>query len=185
MKQLTRADLEQLLTRIAEDYHLLTPQRLADGSRLLRPWSEGELSLSGEPVQRKPTEYFLPQHDPLVTIDQAGNVKPSKRTGNPLCLFGLNRADLQCLNFVDRFCAAPPQDDAYFDRRSNTLLIGLTGYSGPDHQLLPIAEELCDIELVATKKGWLACAFSEQAEAFLEPFILAEPHALENIAKLS
>lgn len=185
MKQLNRAELEKLLTGIADDYRLLTPQRLDDGSRLLRPWGEGELELSGEPVQRKPTEYFLPQLDPLLKIDPTDDVRLRTPSPKPLCLYGLNRADLQCLAFVDRFCATPPQDDAYFDLRSDALLVGLTGYCGSDQQLLPIAGELCDIELVTTENGWLARSFSERGAVLLEPFTAAEPHALASIAKLS
>lgn len=185
MKRLNRADLEQLLTRIAEDYRLLVPQRLDDGSRLLRPWGEGELELSGEPIQRKPTEYFLPQLDPLLKIEKSGKIQLPADPEKPLCLFGLNRADLQCLAFVDRFCSTPPQDDAYFKLRQKALLIGLAGYCGPDSQLLPLADELCDIELVTIDEGWLACAYSEQGASLLEKLNEIEPRALTTIKSLS
>lgn len=185
MKKLTRSDLDQLLMRIAEEFRLLTPQRLEDGSRLLRPWEEGKLDLSGEPVQRKPTGHFLPQHDPLLNIGPAGRVIVSAAPVKPLCLFGLNRADLQCLNFVDRFCAAPPQDDAYFNHRNNALLIGLTGFCGQDNQLLPLAGDMCDIELVASENCWLARSFTQRGEQFLKPFVTARHHALDIIEKQS
>lgn len=185
MKQLNRTDLEQFLAEIAEDYRLLSPQRLADGSRLLRPWGEGELSPSGEPVQRKPTEYFLPQHDPLLKIDGSGKTELQPKPEKPLCLFGLNRADLQCLDFVDRFNSTPPQDDAYLSKRQNVLLIGLTGYCGPDAQLLPLANALCDIELVAMEDSWLAQSYSGQGAALLKTFNGADPESLQTIKALS
>ena len=185
MKRLQRSDLDRLLSGLADDYRLLTPQRLADGTRLLRPAQEGKLELSGEPVQRKPTEFFLPQLDPLLNIDPAGAVQSLAVPGKPYCLFGLNRADLQCLAFVDRFCAAAPRDDAYFRYRHDALLIGLTGYCGPDRQLLPLAGDLCDLELVTTENGWLARAFGARGARLLAPFAAAAPQALKSIEKLS
>jgi len=174
-----------LLETIAEDYRLLTPQRLADGSRLLRPSGEGELDLSGEPIQRKPTEYFLPQLDPLLKIEKSGDIEIPAPPKQPLCLFGLNRADLQCLAFVDRFCFAPPQDDPYFRQRKDALLIGLTGYCGPDHQFLPLADKECDIELVAVEDGWIAKTYNEQGAALIHSFPDADPQALDKIESLS
>jgi len=182
---LNRAELDQLLKNIAEDYHLLVPQRMDDGSRLLRPWGEGEPELSGEPVQRKPTEYFLPQLDPLLTIDGSGKVELQPEAKKPLCLFGLNRADLQCLAFVDRFNAIPPQDDAYARKRQGALLIGLTGYCGPNGQLLPLAGNLCDIELVTVEDGWLALPRSERGEDLLQGINEADAQILEMIQTLS
>ncbi|PLX94865.1 MAG: hypothetical protein C0619_01895 [Desulfuromonas sp.] len=185
MKHMQRAELDSLLTHVAQSYRLLVPQRLEDGTRLLRPWGEGELVLSGEPVQRKPTEYFLPQLDPLLKIDTAGGVQLATVPETPLCLFGLNRADLQCLGFVDRFCAFPPQDDAYAVKRQNGLLIGLTGYCGPDGQLLPLTDGRCDIELIALADGWLAQAFTDIGSALLAEFNDIDPETLGTIRSLS
>ncbi|MDT8421710.1 MAG: 4Fe-4S dicluster domain-containing protein [Desulfuromonadales bacterium] len=185
MKHVQRAELERMLTGIAVNYRLLVPQRLEDGTRLLRPWGEGEPDLSGEPVQRKPGENFLPQLDPLLKIDPAGGVQLAEAPGKPICLFGLNRADLQCLDFVDRFSTTLPQDDAYVSKRRNGLLIGLTGYCGTGGQLLPLADGMCDIELIVLADGWLAQAFSDRGSALLEGFNDAESKILGTLRPLS
>ena len=185
MKQLQRTDLDTLLRHLATDYRLLTPQRLADNTRLLRPFDEGELALYGEPVQRKPSEPFLPQLDPLLRIGNDNAVTLPEAPLRALCLFGLNRADLQCLAFVDRFCSAPPLDDAYFSKRRGALLIGLTGYCGPEQQLLPLADGMCDIELVAVGDGWLARDYSESGKTRLEPFPAAPANSLETVRAAS
>ena len=185
MKTLNRIELNQLLEQIAAKYRLLVPQRLDDGSRLLRPWGEGELELCGDPVQRKPTEYFLPQLDPLLKISAQGGVQLAETPEQPLCLFGLNRADLQCLAFVDRFSLNPPQDDAYVRLRSGALLIGLTGYSGAEGQLLSLAEGMCDVELVALAEGWLAVAHSERGDSLIATCDDADPQQLDALRRLS
>jgi formate hydrogenlyase subunit 6/NADH:ubiquinone oxidoreductase subunit I len=181
LKRLDRSALDQLLAALATDYRLLTPQRLIDGTRLLRPHGEGNLSLQGEPVQRKPTEAFFPQHDPLLWIGAQGEVKTCAAPVKPLALFGLNAADLACIAFTDRFFAAPPADDHYLARRQGALLIGLTGQAGPGGDFLALAEGLCDLELLACGGSWLGVPWTARGKALMAGFPDGDQDELEKL----
>jgi sulfhydrogenase subunit beta (sulfur reductase) len=185
LKRLDRSDLEKLLAALATGYRLLTPQRLADGSRLLRPHGEGPLALQGEPVQRKPTEVFFPQHDPLLWIGEQGEVTTCDPPVSPVALFGLNAADLACIAFIDRFFADPPADDHYLARRKDALLVGLTGYAGPGGDLLPPANGMCDLELLAFGQYWLGVPRTPRGEALLADFPDGEPAELEELQEMA
>lgn len=185
LKHLDETTLGKLLAGLAVDYCLLTPQRLADGTRLLRPHGEGELALQGEAVQRKPTEAFFPQCDPLLRIGAAGEVKMCQPPARPHALFGLNAADLACIAFIDRFFAAPPADDHYLARRRDALLIGLTGYAGPAGEFLPLAGGLCDLELLALPGSWLAVPFTARGKNLLTGLPDGDLAELERLRQVS
>lgn len=180
LKQLSYAELMQLLDAVAADYALQVPTLLTDGTRQLANYGSGRLSLSGPPLQRKPTDVFFPQTDLLLTIDNEGR-SDLPQAEKPLALFGLDRADLAALAFLDRFFGAPPADDIYWRKRHKALIIGLSGAAGPNGAWLPLAEANCDIELVSTGNLWLARSHSERGRFFLEPFTDGNPQQLENL----
>lgn len=180
LKRLSYDDLLLLLDAVAAGYALQVPTLLADGTRQLAAYGRGELSLSGPPLQRKPTSYFFPQTELLLSIDAEGQARPPK-PGKPLALFGLDRCDLAALAFLDRFFSAPPADDVYLGKRTPALLIGLTGSAGPEQTFLPLADASCDIELIAEKKHWLACGHSECGRSFLKDFAAADRQQLEEV----
>ena len=183
LKRLDFTALDQLLATIAGGYQLWTPQRLADGTRLLRPHGEGRLSLQGEPVQRRPNEAFFPQHDPLLRIDDTGEVTVCPAPAAPFALFGLNAADLACIAFTDRFFATPPADDHYQARRREALLVGLTGHAGPGGEFLPLAEEHCDLALHAIRDEWLAVPWTARGECLLAGFQDGKESELEALRR--
>ncbi len=185
LKQLSRSDLEQLLEAVAKNYALQVPQLLADGTRQLGPYDNAELSLSGQPLQRKPTSYFFPQTELLLTLDAAGNVQQPPPAEKPLALFGMDRTDLAALTFLDQFFMAPPADDIYLHRRLNALLIGLTGDAGPDSSFLPLADDGCDIELIAINQKWLALGHSEAGKSLLRKFNDGDDKQLVTLRKAS
>ncbi|MCD6526165.1 MAG: 4Fe-4S dicluster domain-containing protein [Desulfuromonas sp.] len=199
LKQLTQQDLFELFDRLAEQYHLLMPTLLTDGSRELMPWPGSKAaaidgiipSMAGEPIQRKPTSHFFPQTDPLVFLKPDGTVSVPQPPDKPLALCGLNREDLAAVAFVDRFFSAEPADDVYLAKRSGALLIGLSGHCGDgshgDH-FLPLAQGLCDIELIAEEpneekkeqeKQWLAVVYNAVGEQWLSGFAAGSPQRLE------
>ena len=185
LKQLTRSDLDQLLANVAGSYALQVPQLLADGTRQLGAYGKGELSLSGAPLHRKPTSAFFPQTELLLTLDACGGVQLPTTQEKPLALFGLDRIELAGLAFLDRFFLAPPSDDVYLRRRSNALLIGLTGYAGVDHSFLPLTDRDCDIELIAGKKEWLALGHSAAGKNLLRGFTDGNVEQFETLHKAS
>ncbi len=185
LKQLQQNQLEQLLERIAGEYRLQVPLLLADGSRQLAPYGSGEPSLFGAPLQRKPTSYFFPQTERLLTIAAEGTVIIPVAAEKPLALFGIDRADLSGITFLDRFFTAPPADDAYLRNRRDALLIGLTGAAGPDHGFLPISSGDCDIELIAIRGSWLALGYSADGKRLLDDFPAGDSDRLAALRNFS
>jgi sulfhydrogenase subunit beta (sulfur reductase) len=185
LKQLDRPALERMLDKLAAEYRLQVPQLLADGTRQLAPYGDGELSLSGAVLHRKPTTYFFPQTEKLLDIDASGAVTLPMPADKPLALFGLNRADLTGVAFLDRFFMAAPADDAYLRNRNGALLIGLTGAAGPDNSFLPLSAGDCDIELIAIRGCWMALAHSDIGEEMLFDFPDGAPERLTALLKFS
>ncbi|NOY14376.1 MAG: hypothetical protein GXP51_12145 [Deltaproteobacteria bacterium] len=185
LKQLMRTDLDRLLQKVAADYHLQVPQLLTDGTRQLVPFEMGELSLSGAPLQRKPTAYFFPQTETLLHITADGSIELPAGAARPLALFGLDRTDLAGIAFLDRFFSAAPADDVYQRRRNGALLIGLTGAAGVDHSFLSLSSGNCDIELIADNECWLALAYSERGEKLLSRFPDGDSEQLAVLRKSS
>lgn len=173
LKQLQRTELDRLLETIANSYRLQTPQLLTDGTRQLGAYDPDKVSLAGEQLQRKPTNYFFPQTELMLSIDAAGAVRQPAKQNKPLALFGLDRNDLAAIAFLDRFFMAAPADDLYLRRREGALLIGLTGLAGVNNDFLPLARENCDFELIATRNSWLAAAYSETGRNLLLNFTAA------------
>jgi formate hydrogenlyase subunit 6/NADH:ubiquinone oxidoreductase subunit I len=182
LKRLTHSDLSQLLEIVSKNYALQVPQLLADGTRQLGPYTSGELLLTGEQLQRKPTSYFFPQTELMLSIDFSGDVQQPPPAGKPLALFGLDRTDLAAIAFLDRFFLTPPTDDIYLRRRQDTLLIGLTGFAGTNGNFLPPATVNCDFELIAADGGWLAAAYSVLGEKLLKNFADGDSAQLKSLS---
>lgn len=185
LKQLSRCDLEQLLKTIAAAYHLQVPQLLSDGTRQLAPYGAGKLSLSGPTLQRKPSAFFFPQLETLLTIGADGCSEIPASAEQPIALFGLNRADLAGIAFLDRFFSAAPADDVYLRRRSGALLIGLSGEVGVDRSFLPLATGHCDLELINSQERWLAVSYSPRGAHLLADFPAGNPRQLAALRHLS
>ncbi len=185
LKQLHTDDLTQFLESLAADYHLQVPLLLPDGSRCLGSYGSAEPALFGPPVQRKPTSFFFPQTETLVSLTADGSVLPPKPAERPLALFGLDRNDLAGIVFLDRFFNAAPADDLYLRNRSDALLIGLTGAAGPEHAFLPLAEGGCDIELIAIRGSWLARGYSGIGQELLQEYPDGDIERLKQLQKFS
>lgn len=185
LKQLRRSELDLLMAKLAADYQLQVPRQLADGTRLLARYAAGEISLYGPPLQRKPTSFFFPQTETLLNLAANGVVELPEPAEKPLALFGLDRADLAGIAFLDRFFTAAPADDAYLRNRNGALLIGLTGAAGAEQSFLPLSAGDCDIELIAIRGSWLALAHSTSGEQLLCDFPAGDPARLVALRKLS
>ncbi len=183
LKQLSQREVEQLLKTIAGKYSLQVPQLLADGTRQLAPFAGDKVSFSGSTPQRKPTTYFYPQTELLLTIKADGTTQPPTTTEKPFALLGLDRADLAGIAFLDRFFLAAPADDVYLRKRKGALLIALTGEVGPDKRFLPLTNGDCDLELVAVDSSWLAIGYSESGKQLLEQLPDGDQDQLDELRK--
>jgi ferredoxin len=180
LKQLNQQDLFRLLEQLAISFQLLVPQTLVDGTRGLLPWNGSQTSMSGEPLQRKPTALFFPQTDHLVHLGSDGMAGTPAGLDKPVALCGLNREDLAGIAFIDRFFATQPADDIYLKKRTAALIIGLTGYVGREQQFQPLAEGQCDFELIADQQHWLAVAYTESGKHWLADY----PDGPEDVLQL-
>lgn len=185
LKLLRRSDLDCLLEKISAAYQLQIPQLLADGTRLLAPYAAGEISLFGPPPQRKPTSFFFPQTEKLLTLATNATVELPEPAEKPLALLGLDRADLAGIAFLDRFFMAAPADDAYLRKRSGALLVGLSGAAGVAESFLPLSAGDCDVELIASTGSWLALAYTDCGGRLLRDFPDGDPEHLAALRKLS
>lgn len=170
LKHLNRTDIERMLQELANHYRLQVPILLPDGTRQLAPFGSGELSLAGPQLQRKPTAFFFPQKQTILNIGSKGDISLPTPAEKPLALFGLDRPDLAGIAFLDRFFTRAPADDVYLRERQDALLIGLTGIAGEQQSFLPLAEGNCDLELIASQKGWLACSYSKSGQELINNF---------------
>lgn len=183
LKRLETKDLALLLKRIAERYRLLVPQRQSDGTRLLQDWEGGTPELCGPPLQRKPTEWFFPQTELLLTLAEDGTVQQLGQPPRPLALFGLHSTDLAGIAFLDRFFHSPPADDRYDRRRRDALLIGISGHAGEQGEYLPVLDGNCDLELIVTTGGWLSRPHTPRGTELLAPFPNGDKKALAALQK--
>ncbi|NCO52985.1 MAG: hypothetical protein GW875_12930 [Deltaproteobacteria bacterium] len=174
LKTLDLPALRQLLCAIAAEFELRVPVQPAPGMRLLAPWPVAEIALFGPPLQPKPTAAFFPQTQTLLTLGADASVELPSPPVRPLALFGLARADLQGIAFLDRFFSAPPADDVYQRLRRDALLIGLSGNCGTERKFLPLAGGHCDFELIAQGTGWWGRAHTPRGAHWLRELPAAE-----------
>ncbi len=140
---------------------------MTDATRSLIPWDGKQLLPAGEALQRKPTCHFFPQTDLLLTLDAHGTASLPPGSGKtPGTLWAQSGGSARNC-FCRPVFSAEPADDAYLCKRTDALLIGLTGFAGPNRQLLPLAEGHCDFELIADQQQWLAVAYTATGKEWL------------------
>jgi formate hydrogenlyase subunit 6/NADH:ubiquinone oxidoreductase subunit I len=165
MNALTLSELETFLRTLDADYDLRVPVRLTDGTRALGRLAEGPLAFYGGPLPRKPTELFFAQQEKLFDARPDGRYELPRPPEKPLCVFGFTAADLDCLEFVDRFFTTGFVDDLYLAKRQGAVIGGLTGRCGAAGELLRLAGGKCDLELVADGECFIVVPYSAAGEA--------------------
>jgi len=169
MRLLQPAALASFWQRLARDYRLRLPVRLADGSRAFGGLGDGPPALVGGIVAGKPTAAFFPQQETLFRAT-ADTVETPAAANRPLAVVGLTSCDLAALRFIDRFFAEGWRDDRYFAAREGALLIGVAGACGRDGSPLPIAGGDCDLELIRDAGDWYVAAYSAAGEGVVDEF---------------
>jgi len=167
MKALTERELRQFFESIEVDYDVRLPIGLHDGTRTLGKLSDGPLMLAGGALPGKPTSVFFPQMQRILVESEGGFQEPTPPE-KPLFVVGYTAADLDCLEFVDRFFSTDYRDDIYFSRRDGAVIVCVSGKCGQDGEFLRIAGKDCDIELVSDGQKYIAMAYSEVGKALVE-----------------
>jgi ferredoxin len=177
MNALTLPELEAFLYSLEADYELRVPVRLLDGTRALGRLVDGPLALRGGALPRKPTELFFGQHEKLFDALPDGRYRLPVAPQKPLCVVGLTAADLNCLEFVDRFFTSGLADDLYLAKRRGAVILGLTGRCGAGGELLRLAGGKCDLELVADGERFIVVPYSPSGQALARRMNCAESAA--------
>jgi ferredoxin len=166
MKALTDRQLGTFFREAARDFDVRVPVRLYDGTRSLGTLDEGALALCGGALPGKITAVFFPQLEWLLHIDEE-RVQTPASTARPLLVAGWTAADLECLEFVDRFFAANYRDSVYFSKREGAVLVAVSGECGSNGAVQRIAGGNCDIELIRTDHSYAVQAYSEKGQELL------------------
>jgi sulfhydrogenase subunit beta (sulfur reductase) len=187
MKKYTTIELQNFFLSLETTYNVLVPVDLLEGTRSLGKLSDGCLSLSGGALPMKPTGVFAPYFDLLFTFNTKREpVAPPKE--KPSLVVGFTAQDVNCLEFVDRFFSANFQDEHYFSRRKDAVIVAISGACGPNGQMLKIASRNCDIELIASDDHYIVLGYSERGKKILENLIggiEAKPEELSALLKKS
>jgi len=163
MKALTDHQLRTFFHAAARDFDVRVPVRLYDGTRSLGTPDEGELALCGGALPGKITAVFFPQMEWFLHVDE-NSVRTPEAPAKPLLVAGWTAADLDCLEFVDRFFAAHYRDSVYFSKREGAVLVGVSGFCGANGAIQRIAGKNCDIELIRTDHHYAVKAYSEKGQ---------------------
>lgn len=164
MKLLTERELHEFFISLEADYDVRVPIGLHDGTRTLGRLDEGPLMLTGGPLPTKPTNVFFPQMEE-VFVDSDEGVQDPTTPAKPLVVVGFTAADIDCLEFIDRFFSRDYRDDIYFNRRDHAVTVCISGRCGKDGEFLRIAGDGCDIELICDGQRYILAPYSEIGEA--------------------
>lgn len=166
MKSLSPGQLASFFASLEATHEVRLPILLPDGTRTLGHPGDGPPALQGGPLPGKPTAAFFPHEGPVFAAAD-GTVSITPAPEKPLLVAGFTHRDLACLRFIDRFFADGWRDDIYFRRRQGAVIVGISGYCGPEGSLLPFAGGECDLELVADRTRWLIVTYTEAGEAIV------------------
>ena len=163
MKTLTDHQLQAFFREAAHNFDVRVPVRLFDGTRSLGTLEDGDLALCGGALPGKITAVFFPQLEWILSINEDGLQAPES-PGKPLLVVGWTAADLDCLEFVDRFFASNYRDSVYFSKREGAVLVGVSGRCGTNGDFQRMAEGKCDIELIRMEQEYAVRSYSQKGQ---------------------
>ena len=167
MKALTERELREFFKSIEADYDVRLPIGLHDGTRTFGKLGDGPLRLAGGALPGKPTCVFFPQMQRIL-VETEGEIREPAPPARPLLVVGYTAADVDCLEFVDRFFSTNYRDDVYFSKRDRAVIVCVSGRCGEGGEFLRIAGQGCDIELVSDGQKYITLAYSEVGKALIE-----------------
>jgi len=185
MKLITHAEAVSFFKTLETLYDVRVPIVYEDGTQMLGRADEGRCALSGVRIRRKPTDIFFPQYETVFTT-AGGCAAPPDKASKPLLAVGFTAADLDCLEFIDRFFSENFVDAPYARRRKNSVIVALTGRCGVNDEFMRIAGGKCDIELIGDADLLVVRAYTAAGRG-LEKMIPAknEISSIEHLQKIS
>ena len=172
MRYLTTIEIEKFLQAMTDDYRVLVPVTLVDGTRSLGEFGSDPLALAGGALPMKPSGIFSPYLEVLLQFVKEGTAHTAQTNNKPLFVVGFTAQDLACLEFTDRFFSTNYYDEQYFAKRKNAVLIGISGKCGKNGEMLPIADGSCDLEIISDGENYILCGYSKIGEKLLTSLML-------------
>lgn len=168
MHYLTITEIERFLQLLKNDYRVLVPIVLPDGTRSLGKLGDYSLALAGGALPMKPSGIFSPYLETLLRFSPHNEAVLPQQSPKPLLVVGFTAQDLACLEFVDRFFSTNYYDEQYFAKRKNAVIVGVSGKSGKNGEMLKIAGNNCDLELIGDGEHYFLCAYSKMGKALIK-----------------
>ena len=188
MRYLTTNEVEKFLRLLENEYRVLVPVVLPDGTRSLGEFGSYPLALAGGALPMKPSGIFSPYLETLFQFSQNGEAKVSTPATKPLCVVGFTAQDLACLEFVDRFFSTNYYDEQYFAKRKNAIIVGISGKCGKNGEMLKIAGDNCDLELISDGENYILSAYSKIGKTLIKQIdfgVKAEKSKLKQLRAIS
>ncbi len=163
MKALTDRQLETFFTEAMRDFEVRVPVRLHDGTRSLARPGDGDLALCGGPLPQKMTAVFFPQMEWILNIE-TDDIQTQEPVQKPLFVVGWTAADLDCLEFIDKFFDANYRDTVYFNKRDGAVIVAVSGHCAENGRLQRPAGGKCDIELIRQNGHYIVAPYSDEGQ---------------------
>ena len=103
MKAASLGQLEDFLGSVRQEYEVVVPVALSDGTVSMGSPDEGRLSLTGRQTAARPASVFFPQCGRVLSISSSGEMSPPTAPAKPLLVVGLRAPDLDFLEVTDNF----------------------------------------------------------------------------------
>ena len=167
MKLVTEENLKVFLKSLYNEFDVRVPIKLLDGTRTIGKLDAGPLSIGGGVILKKITEVFFPQMDRVFSADGT-KTEMQKPMEKPMFVVGFTAQDLDCLEFIDRFYSRNYHDDIYFNKRENSVIVGISGRCGTNSEFLKIAGDKCDLELICDGQDYIVVSYTETGKKMLQ-----------------
>lgn len=164
MKTLETEYLESFFSAQTSNYEVRLPILMSSGERTLGKAGDGPVALPGGPLPAKPTSFFFPQQELMLTATDE-KITPPPPIMKPLFIIGFTPRDLLCLGFIDRFFSDGLKDDLYFRLRQDAVIAAVSGYCGKNGALIPPSTGGCDLEFVYDGFRWLIATYNERGRS--------------------
>lgn len=167
MRYLTTTEIAKFLQLLTNDYRVLIPIALPDGTRSLGEFGSYPLALAGGALPMKPSGIFAPYLETLLRFSPNDEAIMPQLSERPLFVVGFTAQDLACLEFVDRFFRTNYCDEQYLAKRNHAVIVGISGKCGKNGEMLKIAGENCDLELISDGENYILDAYSKVGKNLL------------------
>lgn len=156
MKEIKKSQVLDFLKHLQKHYQVYLPIKKE------KDWVFGQFDPETEIIDLKPVitilplkKFFLPSGEKIFSFNQEG-INYRQEIKQPIALVGINSFDLQALILLDQIMSRPYYDPYYWQRRKNTLIIGV----GP--RRINLANRGYDLFLEEEKDSFLAITGSKK-----------------------